>query len=364
MAFIGSVGVLTVLFIQSVFSPFRKANLSGEEMVPIATEWSLNSFKNGEFQQSVEARILRKFGFRTQTVRFFNQLVYSAFGETTYFIEEGKDGYLFEKIYAKSVCGEDFIGLEDLNLKVDSLEHLNDLLEKHGKKLIVLFAPNKYRFFQDKIDVNCEPEQTNYQVIRGRLEQSNIEVIDANTWFKTINSDYPLIPKVGTHWSFYGAGLIAQQLQERLVRCGVSEGLLLQESMDVVENPRQTDKDLFDLLNIMSYPPTENLAYPTLKLNSTKKPKALTIGDSYYLTFYHLGLHRELFAEGSKFFHYMKEEVGDDPTIGTRLTTETIYDELTTSDIVILESNEVALNKFGWGFMAKAIHILENDSSL
>lgn len=149
-----------------------------------------------------------------------------------------------------------------------------------------------------------------------------------------------------------------------LVEGGYSDGVLSEQSIEMDEFPRYTDKDLHDLLNIMQLPPKETLAYPTYQWSGQKKPRTLIVGDSYYMTFYYLNLHETMFAADSKFFHYAKEQVGVNPTIGEPLTSEMIAAELDRSDVIILESNEDALSKFGWGFISKAVEMLESEPSL
>ena len=325
---------------------------------------NLASFKEGEWQKHQSMQSTRTFAFRAQCARIYNQLNYSFFGETTYFIEAGKDGYLFEKVYSASVCGENFAGHEKLTNQLDSLDRLDQLLKSRGKRLIVLLAPNKYRFFREKVDLDCDQEQTNYDVIRTLLDQKQIETIDCNRLFQDKDATYPLFSKNGTHWSIYGAGQVAKELQNMLVEGGYSDGVLSEQSIEMDEFPRYTDKDLHDLLNIMQLPPKETLAYPTYQWSGQKKPRTLIVGDSYYMTFYYLNLHETMFAADSKFFHYAKEQVGVNPTIGEPLTSEMIAAELDRSDVIILESNEDALSKFGWGFISKAVEMLESEPSL
>ena len=349
---------LSLILVQSIFKPLHLIALSGEEWVPHIEDVSLEKIENQTFQKEVDHWTTKKFGFRELSVRFYNQLLYSLFDEVTYFIEIGREDYLFEKAYRSAICGEHTIEPEAVANKLDSMNLLNTLLEERGKKLIVVLAPNKYRFFSDKIDVNCVSSNTNYEMFKVGFDRGQYAFFNFIELFPKMKSEYPLMPKSGTHWSLYGAYRSAMLVQDSLVQWGFAGAALEIGSLETDVNPRETDKDLHNLLNVMSYAPTEFLAYPKPDYKHDKKPRMLVVGDSFYETFYRTGIHSKVYHEDSKHLYYNKKMFGQDGTIGHVFDREELQEELVLCDAIMIVSNEAALKTYAWGFLTDAIEIL------
>jgi hypothetical protein len=346
------------MLIQSLFRPLDSVSLSGEEWVPEVKPWTLGAIAERSWQQDVDHRVTKKFGFREVCIRFYNQLRYSVFGEITHFIEEGEDRILFEKVYENAMCGGNDIGYAAMSQKVDSILILDSLLRQNGQNLMLVLAPNKWRFYSDKIEIDAIDTFPNYERIRIGLLSSKVAMLDVIGWFDTLQSPHSLISKSGTHWSVHGASIVGMQIQKHLIELGLSDLQFEISELETSNAPRYTDRDLHDLLNIMSNPPLDNLAYPTLSFPNKKKPRVLVVGDSYYLTMYYLNIHTQGFDPESKLLYYNKELVHTDPEVGVPFNNETFKKELLAADIVIIESNEDALSKFGWGFLSDAITTL------
>jgi hypothetical protein len=341
-----------------LFKPFHSIALSGEEWVPQIEKVRLASIQDQSFQKQVDHWTTKKFGFRELSVRAYNQVLYSVFNEVTHFIERGRDGYLFEKNYRKSVCGENLISQSELELKLDSMNVLASLLADKGKKLIVLIAPNKYRFYSEKVDLECNPDQTNYGLFKAGFEKADYTVFDFIELFPKMKTEYPLMPRSGTHWSLYGAFMSATMVQDSLVRWGYAGAPLEISAFETDIHPRETDKDLHDLLNVMTFAPAEELAYPKSDYHDEKKPRILVVGDSFYETFYRNGIHSNVYHKESKHLYYNKKMFGQDRSTGQLINQHDVAIELEKSDVVMIVSNEVALGTFGWGFLTDAIDIL------
>jgi len=352
------VAFLLLMLIQSLFRPLDSVSLSGEEWVPEVEPWTLDAIAERSWQKDVDHRVTKKFGFREVCIRLYNQLRYGAFGEITHFIEEGEDRILFEKVYEQAMCGDNDIGHAAMSRKIDSILVLDSLLRENGQNLLLVLAPNKWRFYSDKIEIDEIDSVSNYDRVKAGLLDTDIALFDVIDWFDTLQSPHSLISKSGTHWSVYGAALVGMQIQKHLVEIGLSDAPFEISELETSSGPRYTDRDLHDLLNIMSNPPEDNLAYPTLNFPNQKKPRVLIIGDSYYLTMYYLNIHTQGFDPDSKLLYYNKELVHADPEVGIPFNDETFKKELLAADIVIIESNEDALSKFGWGFLSDAITAL------
>ena len=349
---------LSFIMIQSIFHPFKSVSLSGEEWVPEIDSLSIATFENLSFQKQVDHWTSKKFGFREVMVRFYNQVLYWTFGECTYFIEIGDDCFLFEKDYRDSACGENLIPKVEIELKLDSLEILSDFLNERGKKLIVVVAPNKYRYYPDKVSLNCDDRETNYSHFTAGFNHSKYAVFDCIELFPKMTSQYPLVPKSGTHWSLYGAFRTAQLIQDSLVKWEFAGAPLEISAIEIDDTPRQTDKDLHDLLNIMTYAPKEELAYPYTDYHNPKKPRMLIVGDSFYESFYRLNIHSDVYDPESKLLYYNQKMFGRGRNISREFNADDLFVELYNTDVVMIVSNEGALKNFGWGFLTDAIQLL------
>ncbi len=347
------------MFVQATVNIPKTAGLSGATAKKQVPDLNLSSWFSGEFQRAVAFNIDKKFGFRSPIVRFYNEIRYRLFNEFNSQVVQGSDGYLFEKGYRKSVCGLDFLGEEEIQLKVDSLETLRLSLEERGKKLLLLIPPNKWRAYQDKVDWDCKKtKETNYHVFCEKLYEQGFYLFDHMDYFnwEMESSPYPMYTRQGTHWSVYGAATSGLSV----VASFRSEGIDIPSiSFDSIElgAPRYSDKDLHNLLNLMSHPDNEkdSLAYPTLGFTGDQKPRVLVIGDSYYWTYLYLGLHKGLFHPESKYFYYnstMFQQIGDH---GITVTPEIRASEIEESDVVLLVMCEPSLADFGYGLLEQTL---------
>lgn len=344
--------IALLVTVQSIVPIFKVARLSGAEFVPPAKELSWETWMAMDYQRNLERRTAKEFGFRALAVRTYNQALYSLFGEHNPWVIHGKDRYLFEKGYGPAVCGEDFLGQEAIFSRVDSLVDLHERLKAKGKELIVVFPPNKWRYHKDKVEWPCEgSDMTNYEVFRGALKRTDILVMDWITGFQHMKSPHPLFTRQGTHWSIHGAALAGNLLNKVMGDMGLTEAQLELTSMEVADEPRNTDKDLHELLNILAKPRKETLAYPSFTSNGGDAPRAVIIGDSYYQSFYYLGLHQLMFAPESKYFYYNQTQFGAENKNGQSLDDETRLAEIEQSDVVILVMSEPSLKWFGYGIL-------------
>ena len=359
LTFLIILGALSFMFIQGTTKFPKNNRLAGTLSKKDVPSLSLGSWIEMDFQSAISFNVDKDFGFRPSIVRFFNELRYRLFNEFNRQVVVGDDGYLFERGYRKSVCGLDFLGEEQIQLRVDSLESLRLKLEGQGKKLLLFIPPNKWRAHEDKVDWDCKKtNQTNYHVFCEKLYEQGFYLFDHMDYFRweMKSTPYPMYSKQGTHWSIYGAAVSSLSVIASFRSEGIEIPSVSFESIEL-SSPRNTDKDLHDLLNIMSHPEREgdSLAYPTLGFKGEEKPRVLIIGDSYYWTYYYLGLHQGLFHPESKYFYYNSTMIGQDGDIRTPVTSEIRSAELEASDVVLLVMCEPSLADFGYGLLEQTL---------
>ena len=81
-----------------------------------------------------------------------NQLDFTFFKKTNAAeVIAGKDDYLFEETYIQSYNGTDFIGKQLIDNQILKMHFVQKELARMNKKFIIVIAPNKARYYFDKI---------------------------------------------------------------------------------------------------------------------------------------------------------------------------------------------------------------------
>lgn len=322
---------------------------------PALPEDQPNAWFDGRWQATVEHRVNRDFALRPALIRFINQVRYSLFDEHTPVITKGQNGYLFETAHRAPLCGQDLISQDSVMRLIRSLDDFRNRLLRKGKRLVIMIAPNKWRTLAKQVDCDCKPKWTNYQRIVPELQARGYAVFDAIDAFQYEQAAKPVHPlhsKQGTHWSHFGAAISADYLRYTFSQEGIQLPAVSFDSVEVVNQPRSTDKDLQELLNIMVEPEAEKLAYPILSFSGDYKPRVTVIGDSYYRIYYLLGLHQGLFAMESKYFYYNRSLIDTDVYLHQPLNDSIRRTEIEASDAVLLVLSEPLLSELGFGIQS------------
>lgn len=356
---------LLFLLVQSIFSPFREITLAGADPVYPKRELTSENWFSGEYQRALARKVTCTYGLRGHIVRLFNQLDFSLLGTMNPQVVKGEDDFLFEPVYQNPVCGKDLMEESTIEAKVDSLSYLDQLLREQGKKLYVMMAPNKWRYHSAKAPWTCEQaSETNYDRFRALMTAKEVSTIDCIQLFEQWrdSAEYPLYAQSGTHWSIYGAWRVSQYLRDTVHADGFRMPELEAVSIDVINEPRNTDKDLHDLLNVLEKAPKTDLAYPHAVASEAPSTRAMIVADSYYWTFVYLELHDKLWAAESPFLYYNNFRYKD-------FYTKEVIEKgdrakwLTDTDIVLIMLHEPALHEVGYGFLSEAIQLLEANRS-
>lgn len=360
--------IIFVVLISGLFLPLLQELLSfgnekplkGAIVEPNRTEFSFGSWFSGDFQTTEEKYLNESFGFRTWAYRLHNQVLFWLFKKTNArSVVVGKNNYLFESDYIKAYYGDDFIGEDKMSARVQKLKFISDTLERLNKKLVIVFAPNKARFFPEYIPdaYSGRKKQTNYEVFIDQCNTNNIRFIDFNKYYilNKQKSKFPLFPRYGVHWSYYGSCIVADSMVRYF------EGLNNIDLPDigwerVVEKPATgMDVDIVDGMNLLISFEPDLLGYPELKINhgpGKEKLSILVISDSFFWSIYDLGF-SDVFSRCS-FWYYNKEVYPESfkNILGTNHLN--FKKELLDHDFIILMSSEAQLPEIGWGFIEKA----------
>jgi hypothetical protein len=363
--------LLFTFIVLLLFLPMIQQKMKFTEIEPLngsfttleKSYFKVDKWFKGDYQVDQQKYLNQNIGYRNLFVRLYNQMHYTLYNTArANGVIVGKENYLYEKSYIKAHLGRDFIGHELITKKVDKLQKITDTLLSKGIELIVVLAPGKGSFYPEYIPETYNPQNkstTNYEVYAQQIAQSNIHLLDFNSWFIKMKttSTYPLFPKTGIHWSNYGEVLAADSIIKYINSFHGDEKVpqLIIDSIETSIIIRKTDDDIEKGMNLLSNIQDLEMGYPKFKIQkdtTTKSPKVLTIADSYYWGMFNWGLSRDAFNDG-KFWYYNKQIYPDSYKNPLMVKDIDIKTEVQKNNVIILLSTDANLHKFAFGFIDK-----------
>lgn len=358
------IAVLSLLISPFALSlmPFLKiAPLKGDIHKSPTPTFSKDNWITGVFQDSCETFAKENNGLRSFWVRFDNQKHYFLYNEAkANGVIIGKNNYLYELNYIKTIYGQDFIGQKLIHQRIHQLDSIREELSKQNIDLLVVLTPGKGSFYPEFIPDKYKytiTDSTNYNVYLREIKKSNLNYIDFNHWFISMKdtSRYPLFPKTGIHWSKYGELLVADSLLKyiyQLKSIDLSSPLKYSKPK-ISSNVRHTDDDIEDGMNLLFDIPDLNMAYHQYSWdtsNISKDLKTLVIADSYYWGLYNMKLSQKVFNH-SEFWFY-NQQIYPSRNQSSTFTHSIDYNKsLKDNNLIILLATDANLYKFPFGFI-------------
>jgi len=345
--------ILLIFFVtlQSLFS-FIKVNGIGGVTTPVQPiPLTYKNWISKVFQKRNEEFSKYTIGFKPHFIRVANQIEFSLFNDyKPGHVIIGKDDFLYELGYYNTVKNPIVLPADSIKKKIAVLNQFADYLSRLDKQLLLVIAPNKVRVLPENLpdELSSSIKDWNDNQLLPYIEKSKIPYIDFTPVFKAWKNshDHEIITKLGTHWSMYGSVLAADSVFSYFNN-KISPDLADIEiaSIELSKKPRHTDADLNSLLNLLiDFKPNE-MAYPILKKQKNKrKPKILTIGDSFFLSFIHNTTYSTCFSEESAFLYYYRNLYRNGIKTEEEINSETLKEEIEKSDIVLFCWSEPNLN--------------------
>jgi hypothetical protein len=355
--------LLVVPVIQSTFRPVNEKPLKGAVTSPPNVRIKLKDWFSAEYQGKKEEYLNESFGFRSTFVRINSQIAFTLFRKVNARgVVAGKQNYLYEENYVKAWYGADFIGTDSIARRIGRLKYIQDRLSEMNKTLVVVFAAGKGSFYPEYFpETNYSKGPTNYETHIRAASDSGLRYIDFNRWFleHKANSQYPLYPKYGIHWSQYGTCLVADSLIHYIEKArNIDMPDLTWDRVDIAR-ARGDDYDIGYGLNLIFKLRRDQLAYPAIRFESGEgktRPRVLVIADSYYWGMFNFGLSRSF--SDDHFWFYNKQVYPESFTKELTTGQLSLSDEISKHDVFILMATEANLPGFGWGFPEAAYKIL------
>lgn len=339
----------------------NKPNLVGLVINNEKPKFSREAWFSGSYQEDMDDYNNDHWAFKETTVRWNNQFYYDFFNQIRVngFVA-GKEDYVFSESYIFSAFGDDLMEEEKIQTKLKKAKVVQDSLKKKGIDLLLVYVPGKgvgsKEFVEDKY---VHPiKATNYQRFAENSKNLGLNYLDLYSYFVQLRpkSPYPLFPRFGHHWSYYGECLAVDTIVkhiEHLHHCDMPQ--VRWDSVDVVDTARQRDADVLKSMNLLNNPPQNmKLAYPKIyfETDSMKNTtRVLTISDSYWYGPVYMGIGPKCFA-GGEFWYYNNKVV---PSRSSSEKTEAwqldLKTEVESNDVIMILYADANLNNFGNSFI-------------
>ena len=335
---------------------------------------SLQNWMDGKYQNQQEEFLKRDLKIRPYAVRVNNQLHYDLLGETRSTIVEGKDDYLFEAMYIRSLQGLDFIGTKKIEEQVEKLKAVSDFLKKENDvDIIITIALDKARFLKEKLPEQYDLENvdsTNYETYLHYFEKNNFHVLDFNQYFldQKENTEHTFATKQGVHWSLYGGLLAADSIQSYIGKLKGKENEinhLNKSEITKTTEARKEDDDIGQSIN-MYYPlEADTFSYFENYLVQPKnqkpyKPNVALVGDSFCWTIWGQDIPHYYWGDSSLFLYYYREiyDLKWTELNGTRLMDEQKLPFAKMQDVIVLLYTPMNMNDLGSGFIDETYDLI------
>jgi len=344
--------------LQHSFSIFKIRGLQGSFEKTPDVQFKIDSLFTTGYQERKEKFLTENFGFRNDAIRVNNQISYSLFNiAPAHSCIIGKNDYLYEENYIKAYLGLDFVGEDSIAHRVQKLKFVQDTLAKMGKTLLFVFAPGKASFYPEYIPSpydTIKPQITNYQCYLKNIKKQQINHVDFMHYFleNKNKSKYPLYPKYGIHWSYYGYCFASDSLVKYF------ENKLNIDMPNQIWNNIETeyahgnDVDICRGFNLLFDTQFELMAYPDITVESKKgkkTPNLLTIGDSFHWCLADNGKLLESFNNFE--FLYYNREFYTSKFIKVKRNEINLKERIEHNDIIMLIMTDANLSRAGWNFV-------------
>lgn len=332
--------------------------------------FKMTQWFSGEYQNLKDDYNNDHWAFKETFVRLNNQFYYNAFNQLRVngFVS-GKDNYVYSESYIFSAFGDDYMGAEKIKVKLQKAKVVQDSLKKKGIDLLLVFAPGKGEYCIEQVEDKYRHPitKTNHQDYVAFGKQYGLNVLDLKTYFQKLkpSTPYPLFPKFGHHWSYYGECIAVDTIIghiEQLHHCDLPD--IVWKKIDVVDTARSRDADVLKSMNLYRNPPQNmRLAYPEVMFeqDSTKnKTRVLTISDSYWYGPVYMGVPQNCFAGGQFWYYYNKIIPNPNPAERVEVWQLDLKQNIESNDVIMILYSDGNLPAFGNTFIEDAYEMYTN----
>lgn len=257
----------------------------------VKPELSAASYWEGTFQNDYSVWYENQLPLRGVYTKTYNTLRFMIFHLGNRPI--GKDDFIFETSYLNAelaIGGYDYSIAENIDNMKDMVEHMssvNEKLDESGKKLYVYIAPSKANIYPDNmpmeyVRLSQEDAVRAVDLFRELISQTSVPFYICSDMKEDL--EYPAFYSTGIHWSRTYEQLATQHIINDL--SGITKRNYRNIVITGVENskmPFWRDTDVYDLLNVWTYPSIDYYQYSVMAQTGTdyEPLKMILFGDSF-----------------------------------------------------------------------------------
>jgi len=368
---------LLIVFIdlQTKFT-FIKESFLGGALIPAKTPTlGIKNIFTGEYQRTSEKWLARNTGLRSNFIKLHNQLNFWFFREVSLNLYErvivGKDNYLYQNSYISSYNRLDIIPEEVIEEKVRKIKALQDFMKKRNRSLLLCITPSKATIYSEYIPDRFIAEKrlnikSNYDRLVPLLDKYGVIYADGRRLFLKLKKDkWPLFPKSGTHWNYYGAFMYLSAVNEKLKTLSGKKlpdlhlrGVRTSDKPEIFIGLQTADDDIANVMNVF-FPSFSygNYVYPDIPRTekNSNRPDILIVGGSFNWQLIDIMFRYDLYSKMDFFYYFSRHH-----TLPTSfIDNSNIIDknsikwkkDILSKDIILIEVNEENIFKMGSGFI-------------
>lgn len=371
--------LLSLPWIQMKTQLFKLRPLQGAFNIAEKKPLTLESYRDGSYQQSVENYLSDHFGFREWAFRTYNQAIWSCYGMwNTTCIRLGEDRWLY---YLDDVNDYYFgLGCYDSpdsaataqRYESDSrqLYWMQEILKEYGVNLFVCMAPSKSMTVPEHIakpipKYSCNhPKAYDYYV--RRFDELGLSHLDYNAYFAQLKgkADYPLYYKFSSHWSNLSVSYMGDTLLRYMEQLGGMRLPHLKVGPEYEAAPVEPDDDMVTVVNIWFPIEQQRYRYADVAMvpeSGVEHPRLLAVGDSYCKGLHNILPFDSLFSQYHYWYYF--HDIERDPN-HQYVDQVDILDEVLNIDYLMVIWCPINIYKLGHGFPERALISLCVDDSV
>lgn len=348
-----AIGVFLTLLIPAVINHsglLQKITVFGVEP---ALESDSVSWWDGTKQKQFESNLMKQSIARSYFIRLRNQYQYSLFNKIN-----AQDIYEYNDLHFRFYSytfneEQNFVGKETVKKKVEDLSVFRDLIGD-SIPIITVITPYKAHYYAEKLPEKhkTDSKETNYHYYKKELLKHDFPVLDFDDYFLKNRSVTPAIfGNGGIHWSHYAMAVAMDSLVDYVSELrGVNfDGF----EFDTVYNKGFNVEDLDIALtrNLFQKPKDDNLRdIDVTPVKGEKRMKSVIVTDSYCFSIITSQVANTIFSKDTDFLYYFNS-IFDANWNKREINIQKVKDDLKDADCVIIISDIVNLEKFGYGFI-------------
>lgn len=287
--------VVTLLFFQQLkFSKSEILPLYGEFVKTPRPIFSIKTFLDGSFQKQFETWFSESQPYRNILIRTENSLNYWVFNEISPAPEGnavilGQDNNLCEKSYINAFNGVSKIKGDrpkpstlSIQESAEKLSLLSTIFKRLNKNFVFLFYPQKAVIYPEllkskwKLKGGEEKSSRDFQAIKDIFKEFKIPYVDGAEIFAKLKRDYPdipLYPKGGTHWNYFGACKVLNEILKVANHQEVRRLPALNCKVTSKHSPGVRESDIARITNLWSNSPFDEPIWDAIAEPSFPAPQ-------------------------------------------------------------------------------------------